>query len=174
MLALQFPVDSLPVRFGVPPMAPLAAPEGVKRRLQVRVAHPLRQRPRKPGHRQPLQRLAHRRRRHAQPARDLPRRHLGRKLQANDLAHIAHRHSFRWHRSLPWVAKGADLITSAAALVTFHAPGGIIPFRWATSSRNAGRHHPVTAGGIISFWWAASPGISMPPGLMVSAKHIVR
>ena len=41
-------------------------------------------------------------------------------------------------------------------------PGGIIPFRWAASSRFGGRHHSVTTGDIISFWWAASPGISMP------------
>ena len=40
-------------------------------------------------------------------------------------------------------------------------PGGIIPFRWAASSRFGGRHHPVTTGDIISFWWATSPGISM-------------
>jgi hypothetical protein len=39
-------------------------------------------------------------------------------------------------------------------------PGGIIPFRWAASSRNGGRHHSVVAGDIIPFWWAASPGIS--------------
>jgi hypothetical protein len=39
-------------------------------------------------------------------------------------------------------------------------PGGIIPFRWAASSRFGGRHHSVTTGDIISFWWAASPGIS--------------
>ena len=41
-------------------------------------------------------------------------------------------------------------------------PGGIIPFRWAASSRFGGRHHSVTMGDIISFWWAASPGISRP------------
>ena len=40
-------------------------------------------------------------------------------------------------------------------------PGGIIPFRWAASSRFGGRHHSVTTGDIISFWWAASPGISI-------------
>ena len=28
--------------------------------------------------------------------------------------------------------------------------GGIIPFRWAASSRYGGRHHSVTAGDIIS------------------------
>lgn len=39
-------------------------------------------------------------------------------------------------------------------------PGGIIPFRWAASSRYGGRHHSVTGGEIISLWWAASIGIS--------------
>jgi hypothetical protein len=39
-------------------------------------------------------------------------------------------------------------------------PGGIIPFRGATSSRYGGRHHSVTVGAITSLWWAASPGIS--------------
>jgi hypothetical protein len=39
-------------------------------------------------------------------------------------------------------------------------PGGIIPFRWAASSRFGGRHHSVTTGDIISFWWATSSGIS--------------
>ena len=38
-------------------------------------------------------------------------------------------------------------------------PGDIIPEWWATSSRNAGRHHLGTVGGIIPEWWAASPGI---------------
>ena len=40
-------------------------------------------------------------------------------------------------------------------------PGGIIPLRWAASSRNGGRHHSVTAGDIISLRWAAWAGISM-------------
>ena len=62
------------------------------------------------------------------------------------------------------MAKGADLIRPAAALATLPYPGGIIPFRWAASSRNGGRHHSVTAGDIISFWWAASPGISTRNG----------
>src|SRR5271165_4354257 len=57
-------------------------------------------------------------------------------------------------------AKGADFIRPAAALATFRTPGGIIPFRWAASSRNGGRHHSVTTGDIISFRWAASTGIS--------------
>jgi len=39
-------------------------------------------------------------------------------------------------------------------------PGGIIPLRWAASSRNGGRHHSVTAGDIISLRWAAWAGIS--------------
>ncbi|MFY9828523.1 MAG: hypothetical protein WAK69_07890, partial [Rhodoplanes sp.] len=45
-------------------------------------------------------------------------------------------------------------------LVAPNTPGGIIPFRWATSSRYDGRHHSVMVGGIISFWWATSIGIS--------------
>jgi hypothetical protein len=38
--------------------------------------------------------------------------------------------------------------------------GGIIPLPWATSSRYDGRHHSVLVSAIISFWWAASIGIS--------------
>ena len=43
----------------------------------------------------------------------------------------------------------------------FQTPGGIIPFRWAASFRNGGRHHPVMVGDIISESWAASSGISI-------------
>jgi hypothetical protein len=40
----------------------------------------------------------------------------------------------------------------------------IVAPQWAASSRFGGRHHSVTTGDIISFWWAASPGISnFPP-----------
>ena len=39
---------------------------------------------------------------------------------------------------------------SGGARPSSRPPGGIIPLRWATSSRNGGRHHPVTAGDIIS------------------------
>jgi hypothetical protein len=54
-----------------------------------------------------------------------------------ELAPLSEGNSFRWHRSLPWIAKGATLNRPAEALV-------------------AGRHHSVPVGGIISFWWAAS------------------
>jgi hypothetical protein len=54
-------------------------------------------------------------------------------------------------------------------------PGGIIPFRWATSFRYDGRHHSVTVGAIISLWWAASPGISrMPPPMRLSRDLLIR
>src|SRR5271170_8472698 len=80
-------------------------------------------------------------RRHAHTTRDFSRWETGGKLQTNDLARLAHRNSFRWHRSLPWIAKGATLNRPAEALVAV---------------KNPGRHHSVPVGGIISFWWAAS------------------
>src|SRR5208282_1689875 len=92
----------------------------------------------------------------AETPRDLACRHSGRKLQANNLARLAHRHSFRWHRSPPWIAKGANLTqASGGARRRVRPPGGIIPFRWAASSRNGraasfrcdGRHHLVLVGG---------------------------
>src|SRR4029077_2903936 len=64
-----------------------------------------------------------------------------RALQTNDLARLAHRNSFRWHRSLPWISKGKTLNRPAEALVPVPYPG---------------RDYPVTVGGIISYWWAAS------------------
>jgi hypothetical protein len=48
---------------------------------------------------------------------------------------LAHRHSFRWHRSLPWIAKGTNLIRPAVALVAVSDPR---------------RLHSVPVGGIIS------------------------
>jgi hypothetical protein len=73
---------------------------------------------------------------------------------------MAHRNSLRWHRLLLWIAKGATLNRPAKSSSPRKIPGGIIPLRWAASSRFGGRHHSVTAGAIISFWWAAWIGIS--------------
>ena len=106
VLALQFAMHAAPIRLCDPPMAPFAAPAGVERRLQRAVAHVLRQRPGQPRILRPLQRLPHRRARHAEPAGDLMRRNRE-KLQPNNLARMAHPNPLRWHRSSFGVAKGA-------------------------------------------------------------------
>ena len=106
MLALQFAMHVGPVRLGDPPMAALAAPAGVERRLQRPVGHVLRQRPGEARAVSPLQRLPHHRAPHAKPPRDLVRRYAG-NLQPNNLARIAHSNPLRWHRSSFGVAKGA-------------------------------------------------------------------
>ena len=77
------------------------------------------------------------------------------------VAMCAHRHSFRWHRSLPWIAKGANLLRPAVALFAVSDPR-------AASFRSGGRHHLVMAGGIIPLRRATlsrfggRPGISIP------------
>ena len=106
VLALQFAMHAGPVWFLDPPMAALAAPAGVERRLQRLVVHILRQRPGEASNVRPFQCLPHRRARHAKPAGDLVRRNAG-KLQPNNLARIAHSNPLRWHRSSFGVAKGA-------------------------------------------------------------------
>ena len=75
MLALQFAMHAGPIRLLDAPMAALAAPTGVERRLQRRVVHVVRQRPGEARGLRPLQRLPHRRARQAEPAGDLVRRH---------------------------------------------------------------------------------------------------
>ena len=53
---------------------------------------------------------------------------------------MAHRNSFRGHGSLLWFAKGETIkLASRAARRSQVPPGGIIPFRWAASSRFGGR-----------------------------------
>jgi hypothetical protein len=135
VLALQFPVDRGPIRLSVAAMSPFAPAVGVKRRLQVGIAHSFRQRPDKAGTFQPNQRLPNRRRREPETPRDLACRDTSAKLQTNDLARLAHRNSLRWHRSLLGIAKGAILNRPAVELVAVPDPG---------------RDHPVPVGGIIS------------------------
>src|SRR5208282_5172919 len=135
VLALQLPMNRRPIRLGVPAMASFAPVIGVKRRLQVAVVHVVRQRPTQPGALETPQRPAHRRGGHAQTTRDFSRWKVGGKFQTNDLARLAHRNSFRWHRSLPWISKGETLNRPAEALVPVPYPG---------------RDYPVTVGGIIS------------------------
>jgi hypothetical protein len=48
-----------------------------------------------------------------------------------------------------------DLNRPARALHPGIPPRGIIPFRWATSSRHDGRHHSILVGTIISLWWGS-------------------
>jgi hypothetical protein len=64
---------------------------------------------------------------------------------------MAHRNSLRWHRPLLWIAKGDPKQASKELVTLEDPPGGIIPLRWATSSRYDGRHHSVLVGAIISF-----------------------
>ncbi len=100
VLAFQLAMLRRPIRLRVEAMSPLASSVRVKRRLQFSVADAFPKRPGKPGARQPAQCLPDRGRREAETPGDLACRHQGRKLQANNLARLAHRHSFRWHR---WV-----------------------------------------------------------------------
>ena len=72
VLALQLPMNRRPIRLGVAAMAPFG-PVIVKRRLQVAVAHAVRQGPTQPGALETPQRLANRRGGYAQPTRDLAR-----------------------------------------------------------------------------------------------------
>ena len=98
VLALQLPMNRRPIRLGVAAMAQFGPVIGVKRCLQVAVAHAVRQGPTQPSARETPQRLAHRRGGYAQPTCDFARRNAGGKLQTNDFAHLAHHNSFRWHR----------------------------------------------------------------------------
>ena len=75
VLALQFAMHAGPIGLLDAPMAALAAPAGVERRLQRRVVHVLGQRPGEARGLRPLQRLPHRRARQAEPPGDLVRRH---------------------------------------------------------------------------------------------------
>src|ERR1700704_6145281 len=84
-----------------------------------------------------------------QTTRDFARWDAGGKLQTNDLARLPPRNSFRWHRSLPWIAKGATLNRPAEALVA-------VPEPRAASSRAGGRHHLVMVGDIIPLRRATS------------------
>ena len=74
VLALQLAMDRRPIRLRQAAMAAFAAPIGVKRRLQIAVAQPFRQRPSEPRALDALQRLPHGRGRDAKAPRDLPRR----------------------------------------------------------------------------------------------------
>ena len=107
VLALQLAMDRRPIRLRQAAMPSSAAAIGVKRRLQFAVVQAFRQRPGEPRAVDALQRLPHRRGRKAKTPGDLPCRNKRRKLQSNNFARLAHRNSLRWHRSLPWIAKGA-------------------------------------------------------------------
>src|ERR1039458_10593457 len=111
-------------------MAPFGPVIGVKRRLQVAVAHAVRQGPTQPGALETPQRLAHRRGGYAQPTRDFARRNTGGTLQTNDLAHLAHRNSFRWHhRSLGLPKEGsayARNIPMPITILELHILGWVI------------------------------------------------
>ena len=129
VLALQLAMHARPVRLRDPPMAPFAAPGGVERRLQRVVVHSLRQRPGQSGALRALDRLPHRRARHAETPGYLVRRNrCG--LQPNNLARMAHRNPLRWHGPLPLDCQRSDLIRPTTDPVTArNHPGGIIPLQ---------------------------------------------
>src|SRR5208283_2651800 len=80
--------------------------------------------------------------RYAEAPCDLTGRHPGRKFQTNNFAHLAHRNSLRWHRSLLWIAKGATLSVASGDARRLLSPR-------AGLSRSGGRHHIVLVGDII-------------------------
>ena len=135
VLALQLPMNRRPIRLGVPAMAPFTPSIGVKRLLQHGIHHAVRQGPTQSRALEALQGLPHSRGRQAKTPRDIARWNRNRKLQTNNLAHMAHCNSLRWHRSLPWISKGGTLNRPAEALVPVPYPG---------------RDYPVTVGGFIS------------------------
>ncbi|TXT42270.1 MAG: hypothetical protein FD139_3747 [Methylocystaceae bacterium] len=73
MLALQLAMHVCPVRLFDAPVTALAAPVGVKRRLQRVVVHSLRQRPGEPGALRAFERFPNRRTRHAETPGNLVR-----------------------------------------------------------------------------------------------------
>ena len=79
----------------------------VKRRLQIAVAQSLRERLGEPRALDAGQSLPDGRGRDAKATGDLPCRNSRRELQSNNFARLAHCNSLRWHRTLPWIAKGA-------------------------------------------------------------------
>jgi hypothetical protein len=95
---------------------------------------------------------------HSNSTGNLTDRYATNELQPKNFAHLAHDRSLCWHPVSPLeTAKGARPESASR---------GHLPSR-AISSRNGGRHHLGTVGGIISEWvggiipesWAACSGI---------------
>src|SRR5713101_3340241 len=145
VLALQLPVNRCPIRLGATAMPLLLSGCGEELSFEHRVGHVGRQWPTEPGGSEPLQRQPNRRRRHADPTRDLVAGHTG-GLQPKHVAHLAHRDPLCWHRPLPRQKPKERTLSGPAET----------PSNRATSSRNAERNHLGTASDIKSEWWARS------------------
>jgi len=131
VLALEFPVDHRPVRLDLAAMALLSPGVLVQPRFKIRVRHIIGQRPGQARGRKTLQRRAHRRWRQPHPPGDPV---LGDPAitQTQNLAHMAHANSPRWHQSAPRPQPKSRHYAQPA-----EAP--LIPSTRATSSRNHGR-----------------------------------
>jgi len=101
VLALQLAVNRRPVGLGALAMPLLGTDRGEELRLQRRIGQLGRQWPAEPGDGEPFQRQSNRRRRYADPTRDLVAGHPG-GVQPKHVAHLAHRDPLCWHRPLPW------------------------------------------------------------------------
>ena len=100
VLALQLAMHPGPVRLGILPMPLLLPGIAVHPGFQNRIRDLVAERPRQARGREPLQCLAHRRRHHPGPPGNLVLGHPS-TSQTNNLAHMAHANSPRWHQSPP-------------------------------------------------------------------------
>src|SRR5229473_3692161 len=150
VLALQLPVNRCPIRLGATAMPLLLSGSGKKLSFEHRVGHVGRQWPTEPGGSEPLQRQPYRRRRHADPTRDLVAGHTG-GLQPKHVAHLAHRDPLCWHRPLPRQKPKERTLSGPAETPSTERlhpamPSEIISEQRATSNRNGGRDHPGIPG----------------------------
>src|SRR5262245_19099489 len=136
VLALEFALDHCPVRFGLAAMALLRPGVLVQLGFEDRVGEVVRQRPGQPGLRKSLDGLTDRRRREPCSPSDLVFGNSDRTKRQN-LAHLAHRNSPRWHSSAPRPKPKSRPYAKSAEAPPF--PGGFIPESWARIDRNAGR-----------------------------------
>ncbi len=150
VLALQLPVNRCPIRLGATAMPLLLSGCGEELSFEHRVGHVGRQWPTEPGGSEPLQRQPNRRRRHADPTRDLVAGHTG-GLQPKHVAHLAHRDPLCWHRPLPRQKPKERTLSGPAETPSTERlhpamPSEIISEQRATSNRNGGRDHPGIPG----------------------------
>src|SRR5215471_16841781 len=136
VLALEFALDHCPVRFGLAAMALLRPGVLVQLGFEDRVGEVVRQRPGQPGLRKSLYGLTDRRRREPCSPSDLVFGNSDR-TKTQNLAHLAHRNSPRWHSSAPRPKPKSRPYAKSAEAPPF--PGGFIPESWARIDRNAGR-----------------------------------
>jgi len=107
VLALELAMDRRPVRLDLTATALLRPGVLVQPCFEIRVRDAIRQRPGQARGLKALQRLAHRRRRQPHPPGDLVLGDPGRN-QTQNLAHMAHGNSPRWHQSAPRPSQKAD------------------------------------------------------------------